>query len=56
VFTGDNGTARFGADRSLINGRMINGLKGPMLEGGYNEPILQSMKNGASPWSILGSS
>jgi arylsulfatase A len=27
VFTGDNGTARFGADQSIINGRKINGMK-----------------------------
>jgi arylsulfatase A len=48
VFTGDNGTARFGADRSFINGRKINGLKGTMLEGGSRVPLIASWK-GAMP-------
>jgi arylsulfatase A-like enzyme len=42
VFTGDNGTARFGADRSMIGGRRINGMKGTMLEGGSRVPLIAS--------------
>jgi arylsulfatase A-like enzyme len=40
VFTADNGTARFGADRSFLNGRQINGQKGTMLEGGSRVPLI----------------
>ena len=40
VFTGDNGTARFGQDRSTLNGRRINGKKGTMLEGGSRVPLI----------------
>ncbi len=42
VFTGDNGTARFGADRSTLNGRKINGQKGSVLEGGSRVPLIAS--------------
>jgi len=34
VFTGDNGTARFGFDKSTLGGRPIHGHKATMLEGG----------------------
>ncbi|MBN1855240.1 MAG: sulfatase-like hydrolase/transferase [Pirellulales bacterium] len=40
VFTCDNGTAKFGADQSFINGRKINGQKGTMLEGGSRVPLI----------------
>lgn len=40
IFTGDNGTARFGSDRSTLNGRRINGMKGTMLEGGSRVPLI----------------
>jgi len=41
IFTGDNGTARFGiAAGSNVNGRLINGQKGTMLEGGSRVPLV----------------
>jgi arylsulfatase A len=42
VFTGDNGTARFGQDRSTLKGRRIHGQKGSMLEGGSRVPLMAS--------------
>ena len=53
VFTGDNGTARFGADRSLINGRKINGQKGSMLEGGSRVPLIASWKGTMPAGKVL---
>ncbi|MFA5189313.1 MAG: sulfatase-like hydrolase/transferase [Verrucomicrobiia bacterium] len=53
VFTGDNGTARFGADRSLINGRKIDGQKGSMLEGGSRVPLIASWKGTMPAGRIL---
>ncbi|MBM4046703.1 MAG: DUF229 domain-containing protein, partial [Planctomycetes bacterium] len=44
LFTGDNGTARFGADRAIVGGRKINGQKGTMLEGGARVPLIASWK------------
>jgi arylsulfatase A len=40
VFTGDNGTAHFGADRSTLGGRRIYGQKATMLEGGSRVPLV----------------
>ena len=42
VFVGDNGTARFGADRMTIGGRRISGMKGTLLEGGSRVPRIVS--------------
>lgn len=42
VFTGDNGTARFGVNTASVNGRRISGQKGTMLEGGSRVPLLVS--------------
>ena len=53
VFTGDNGTARFGADRSIINGRKINGMKGTMLEGGSRVPLIASWKGTMPAGKVL---
>jgi arylsulfatase A len=40
LFTGDNGTARFGVDVATVNGRRISGMKGTMLEGGSRVPLV----------------
>ncbi len=53
VFTGDNGTARFGADQAIINGRHMNGMKGTMLEGGSRVPLLASWKGVAPEGAVL---
>jgi arylsulfatase A len=42
LFTGDNGTARFGVEMATVNGRSISGQKGTMLEGGSRVPLLVS--------------
>jgi arylsulfatase A len=42
VFTGDNGTARFGQDRSTLGGRRIHGQKASMQEGGSRVPLIAS--------------
>jgi arylsulfatase A len=40
LFTGDNGTARFGVAAATVNGRSISGMKGTMLEGGSRVPLV----------------
>lgn len=40
IFTGDNGTARFGVELSTVNGKPISGQKATMLEGGSREPLI----------------
>ncbi|MSU59383.1 MAG: hypothetical protein EXS35_14630 [Pedosphaera sp.] len=40
IFTGDNGTARFGVEASTVNGKRISGQKATMLEGGSREPLI----------------
>ena len=40
IFTGDNGTARFGVEMATVNGRSISGQKGTMLEGGSRVPLV----------------
>src|SRR3954465_4454973 len=39
VFTGDNGTARFGVEKATVNGKAISGHKATMLEGGSRVPL-----------------
>ena len=40
LFTGDNGTAQFGAELATVNGRSISGMKATMLEGGSRVPLV----------------
>jgi arylsulfatase A len=40
VFTGDNGTARFGVDLATVRGKAISGMKATMLEGGSRVPLV----------------
>ena len=40
LFSGDNGTARFGADTATIDGKRVSGQKGTMLEGGSRVPLI----------------
>jgi arylsulfatase A len=40
LFTGDNGTARFGEGISSVYGRKISGMKASMLEGGSRVPLV----------------
>jgi arylsulfatase A len=39
IFTGDNGTARFGVEAATVNGKSISGQKATMLEGGSRVPL-----------------
>jgi arylsulfatase A len=52
VFTGDNGTARFGQDRSTLKGRRIHGQKGSMMEGGSRVPLIASWP-GTTPAGVV---
>ena len=40
IFSGDNGTARFGVERSTVDGKPISGMKATMLEGGSRVPLV----------------
>ena len=42
IFTGDNGTARFGEALATVDGKPISGKKGSMLEGGSRVPLVAS--------------
>jgi arylsulfatase A len=42
IFTGDNGTATFGAEKATVNGKHISGHKSQMLEGGSRVPLAVS--------------
>ena len=53
VFTADNGTARFGADQSFLNGRKINGQKGSMLEGGSRVSLIANWKGTLPAGKVL---
>jgi arylsulfatase A len=52
VFSGDNGTARFGQARSTLNGRRIHGQKGTMMEGGSRVPLIASWP-GTTPAGVV---
>jgi len=40
LFTGDNGTARFGVTAATVKGKPISGMKATMLEGGSRVPLI----------------
>ncbi len=40
IFSGDNGTARFGAGTATVEGRKVIGQKATMLEGGSRVPLI----------------
>jgi arylsulfatase A len=40
VFTGDNGTAKFGEQAATVDGKPISGMKGSMFEGGSRVPLV----------------
>jgi arylsulfatase A len=40
MFTGDNGTARFGVEKATVDGKHISGQKATMLEGGSRVPLV----------------
>ena len=40
LFSGDNGTARFGETTATIDGKQVSGRKGTMLEGGSRVPLI----------------
>ena len=42
IFSGDNGTARFGAGTATVDGRKVAGQKATMLEGGSRVPLVAS--------------
>lgn len=40
LFTGDNGTAHFGANIATVDGKKVNGMKASMQEGGSRVPLI----------------
>src|SRR6476659_4877306 len=40
IYTGDNGTAKFGVEKATVDGKSISGQKATMLEGGSRVPLI----------------
>ncbi|MDZ4405367.1 sulfatase-like hydrolase/transferase [Prosthecobacter sp.] len=53
VFAGDNGTAKYGHEKGTIGGRLINGMKASMQEGGSRVPLIANWKGTISENRVL---
>jgi arylsulfatase A len=52
LFSGDNGTASFGADAATVNGKSISGRKATMLEGGSRVPLIANWPGTTPPGTV----